>query len=368
MSGGVDLSVVIVSYNVAHLLPDCLESLFRECAAIEVEVFVVDNASTDGTVEMVRERFPKVSLRASQENLGFSAGNNMALPECSGRYVLLLNPDTSVHPGSVSTLMGYLDEHPTVGAVGPTLRLEDGRIQPECARNLPSLSNLFPWLLMLDKLEWQLRHHQRHRKDVVHPPRPTLCDRFTLLPWARDKTCEVECICGACMMFRREVVRQIGLLDESSPLFLDDIDYCRRIRKAGWAVHYVQESTVTHLWKQSTSQLKKAGDFYAMGCHAIWLYLRKHEGHGAPMAFSAMACLASPLRVLVSLAGLTLTRGPGRALWRRQLHMAMGLGRWAFRLPKAAPRFGFANEAQRGPLRLASRPASAGGRRPGHEL
>jgi len=346
MSGGVDLSVVIVSYNVAHLLDDCLKSLCRECAAMAAEVFVVDNASTDGTVELVRERYPQVRLRANRQNLGFSAGNNLVLPECRGRYIVLLNPDTVVHPGALRTLMRHLDEHPAVGAVGPTLCLEDGRIQPECARNLPRLSNLFSWLLLLDKVEWTLRYRRRRRKDVVHPPRGTLCDRFSLLPWARDQTCEVECICGACMMFRREVIQQIGLLDESSPLFLDDIDYCRRIRKAGWAIHYVAGATITHLWKQSTSQLKHAGHVYAMGCHAVWLYLRKHEGPGASMAFSAMACVASPLRVLASLAALALVRERRRVSWRRQLHMALGLGRWAFRVPKAAPRFGFASEAR----------------------
>lgn len=348
MPGNFDLSVVIVSHNVAHLLGDCLESLLRECTALQAEVFVVDSGSTDGTVELVRDRFPDVHLLVNRENIGFSAANNRALPECRGRYVVLLNPDTIVHPGGLRGLVRYLDEHPYVGAVGPTLRFAQGEIQPECARNLPTLSNLFPWLLLLDKLEWTFRYRGSYRKSVAPPYRGTIFDRFNLLSWSRDQTCEVECICGACMMVRREVVQQIGWLDEASPFYLDDIDYCRRIRDVGWAIHYVAGPTITHLWQQSSSRLERAGDFYAMACHALWLYLRKHEGPAVSMMFSAMACGASLLRVPICLVALLLAGQRRRMFWKYQLNMALGLGRWAFRLPKAAPSFGFPSQTRGG--------------------
>jgi GT2 family glycosyltransferase len=354
MSSGVELSVVIVSYNSARVLGACLESVYRECAGTEIEVFVVDNASTDGTVDLVRERFPAVDLRASDLNLGFSAGNNVVLGQCRGRYVVLLNPDTIVRPGAFGTLIRHLDEHPAVGAVGPALLLEDGELQWECARNLPRPGNLFQWLLLLDKVEWALRYRSRHVRKAValagaadgtlRAPRGTLCDGFCLLPWARDETAEVEMLCGACMMIRREIVERLGGLDESSPLFLDDVDYCRRIRDAGWALHFVPEAMITHLWRQSQASLRRAGDFYALGCHAVWLYLRKHHGRTASAAFALMACVAGPIRLVTSLAGLALTFGSRRPFWRRQLHMALGLARWSFRVPKTAPRFGFAGE------------------------
>ncbi len=336
-----DLSVVIVTYNVAHLLGACLESVFAECSSIRAEVFVVDSGSSDGTPGVVRSQFPDVRLRASSRNIGFSAGNNLAIPECRGRYILLLNPDTIVHPGAFRNLIAYMDKHSAVGAVGPTLRLGDSQIQPECARNLPKLGNLLPWLLLLDKIEWMLRFRQSTRATTLHPPGSTLMDGFCLLFWTRDQTCSVESICGACMMLRREAVQQIGLLDEASPLYLDDIDYCRRMRKAGWSIHYVTDATVTHFREQSSSQLRRAGDFYAMGCHAIWLYLRKHDGIATAMVFAAMACFASLIRLPICVFALALPGARVRTFWRRQLHMALGLSRWAFRLPKAPPRFGF---------------------------
>ena len=149
MSDNVALSVVIVTHNVAHLIGDCLASLARECASLAIEVYVVDSGSTDGTADLVRERFPEIRLRVSGENLGFSVANNLALPECRGRYIVLLNPDTIVHDGALRGLLRYLDEHPSAGAAGPTLRLQNGNIQPECARNLPKVGNLFSWLLLL---------------------------------------------------------------------------------------------------------------------------------------------------------------------------------------------------------------------------
>jgi GT2 family glycosyltransferase len=147
---------------------------------------------------------------------------------------------------------------------------------------------------------------------------------------------------------RREVVEGIGLLDEASPLYLDDIDYCRRIRDAGWQVHYVAEASITHFWKRSSSAFRREGDFYALGIHAIWLYLRKHDGSLAATIFCLMACFASPVRICVSSLGSIASKGEVRGFWKRQLNMAFGLTRWAFRIPKAPPRLGFAGEKSRG--------------------
>ena len=339
--GGIDLSVVVVTHNVAHLIENCLNSLYRDCAGLDIEVFVVDSASTDDSVALVRKGFPQATVIASPENIGFSASNNLAIPRCQGRYVLLLNPDTVVHPGAIRDLLRYLDEHPKVGAVGPTIRLGDGRIQADCARNLPKVSNLWPWLLLLDKLEWKLRFKEGTRPTHVNPPPGTFLDRFYLLSWARDTTCETESISGACMLIRREVVRQIGLLDETSPFYLDDIDYCRRIRSAGWPIHYVSGPTITHLWQQSSGQLNRKGAFYALLCHSIWLYLRKHDGPRAGAAFTAMVALAVLIRLPVSLLGRLLPGEPRKTFWAYQWSMTLGLAKWCFRYPKAPPDLGF---------------------------
>src|SRR5690606_23708835 len=123
--------------------------------------------------------------------------------------------------------------------------------------------------------------------------------------------------------------------------YLDDIDFCRRIRRAGWEIHFVADASITHLWRQSTGQLRREGDFYAMGCHSIWLYLRKHDGRLAGALFALAAALAGPARLLIYSPAATLPGWIGMAA-RRQWFMALALTRWAFRVPKVPPRFAFA--------------------------
>lgn len=345
MAGLVELSIIIVTHNVADLIANCLQSVFRECGGIKAEVVVVDSGSADRTVATVQESFPEVKLYASPRNIGFSAANNLALAECTGRYIMLLNPDTIVKPGALRRLIFHLEQHPQVGAVGPRLLLGDGRIQPECARNLPKLRNMLPWLLLLDKLEWKIRYRGNCVESRSHPPAGGIFDNFLLLFWDRTQSCEVECIAGACMLLRAEVVCQIGLLDEAAPLYLDDIDYCRRIRGAGWSIHYVSEADIVHLWKQSSLPLRRTGDLYAMVCHSIWLYIRKHEGRWSASLFSVEVGVACLIRLPLSIVGRWLPGDSRRRFWRYQLEMVLGLCRWLARFPKIAPDFGFANEA-----------------------
>jgi GT2 family glycosyltransferase len=336
----IELSVIIVSHNSSGSICDCLEALRSELRRTSHEVFVVDAASSDATVSLVQQRYPGVRLIACASNVGFSAGNNLALQRCRGRYVLLLNPDTVPGRGSLRALVTHLENNPSVGIVGPRLVLPNGEVQPECARNLPRLGNLLSWLLLLDKVEWALRFGRRHRSARVSPPPGTLLDRFCLLSWERAATCSVESVCGAAMMIRREVVEEVGLLDATSALYLDDIDYCRRSLDAGFRIDYVAGARITHLWKQSSSPRRREGDFYALGCHAIWLYLRKHEGRIHAALYALMAAGAALLRLLIAIPASLVLGG----FWIRQRAMAIGLARWALRLPRRPPRFGFANE------------------------
>lgn len=337
----IDLSVVIVTYNAQHLIGACLDSLQRDCIGITSEVFVVDNGSGDGTVALLRQAYPWVRLIEAGANLGFSAGNNRALALCAGQAVMLLNPDTVVHTGAVPTLLAHLARHADVGAVGPQLRLADGSIQHECARRLPAPGNLWPWLLLLDKLAFKLRAGRPlPTSDLA--PEGRWYDHFNLLAWPRDRACAVQSICGACMLLRRSALQQVGLLDEASAMYLDDIDYCRRVLNAGWAIHYQPASVITHLWQQS-SHPQRAGDHYALGCHAIWLYLGKHHGAAAAHGFAATAALAALLRWPAA-ALLALLPGAGHAERVRRLRMSQGLAGWALRWHKRAPRFGFVGE------------------------
>ena len=335
-----DISVVIVNYNVADLLRNCLLSLQKSCNRLNLQVIVVDNASADESLAMLRRDFGWVTLLASEVNLGFSAGNNLALPHCRGKTVLLLNPDTQVQPNTLVDLFEYLAKHPEVGAVGPSVHLPDGAIQAECARNLPALDNLLPWSFQLDKLAEILGSRfglaDASLADLRQHPLFYL-DRLNLLLWNREETCEVECLSGACMLIKSEVVQQIGPLDTSCPLYLDDIDYCCRIRKAGWQLHYLAGPRITHFWQKSTSQIKRQADLYAMSCHAHWLYLRKHGSTLQAKTFVAFALAAFPVRGAISALG-SVASGGG-AFWRRQLAMAWAMGRWAIR-PKKTPDLG----------------------------
>ena len=339
-----DLSVIIVSYNVERLLADCLHSVARELEGVRHEVFVVDSASSDGTVALVREAFPSVRLIVSAENIGFSAGNNLALPHCRGRKVVLLNPDTIVHPGGLRRLMESLDADRRLGAAGPRLLLADGSIQPESARRLPTAANLICWLFLLDKLEWKLRFGGGSRHSVRNPPDATLFDQFYLWSWKRDVSCEVDSISGACVMLRRDVLAEIGTLDEASPLYLDDIDLCRRIRNAGWRIRYCEDARVSHLWQKSSSQLRREADLYELVCHSTWLYLRKHEGRASALLFAATAAVAGVIRVAASMLALPFMPDSTRQACRRQIAMSAALLRWGTRIPKSPPRFGFACE------------------------
>ncbi len=352
-----DLSVVIVTYNAKSLIDDCLTSLRTACEGLTAEVFVVDSASRDGTARHVREHHPHVHVIESPHNLGFSAGNNAALPKCRGRFVALLNPDTIVEPDAMRRLISELEANPHLGAVGPRLILADGSTQLEVARPLPTLANIWPWLALIDKLHHAVRDRGARTPCDAPPPRPRLLDGYYLLGWERDRTCDIPCLSGACMVIRGEAARHVGPLDEASPMYLDDIDYCKRLGDAGWTLRYVHEARVTHLWGASTAPLRRQGDFYALVCHALYLYFRKHRGRAAAAAYALLALAAAVFRAPVCLAMSRLAKEPARAEWRRRLALTAGLFRWAARLRKRAPRFGFKYEADEAAASAAKRRA-----------
>lgn len=251
-----DLSVVVVSWNTRDLLIPCLAAIGPGAAPYTVETILVDNASSDGSVEMVRERFPEVRVIANAENRGFTRANNQALAIARGRFLLLLNPDTEARPGSLATLARYLEEHSEVGACGPRLIFPDGRLQPN-GRRLPSFWREFLAASGLRRLN------------------PAAFE--SRLEWGRkdfSRTVEVEEVSGACLMTRREVVEQVGTLDERLFMFYEEIDWCARMKAAGWKIAYVAEAEVVHHMAQSVN---KAGfavfrSFY----ESQYRYYRKH--------------------------------------------------------------------------------------------
>ena len=237
-----DLSIVIVSFQVRELLDRCLNSLLNLKSSLSLQVFVVDNASTDGTVAWVRERFSWVDLIANSDNRGFAAANNQALRQASGRYIMLLNPDTVIpaaQPNALEKLVTFMDGHPRAGACGPMLRYGDGSLQHSAFR-FPSLAqiyfDLFPtnWRLLESRL------NGRYPRTLYEAGRPF----------------QVDHPLGAAFLLRREAAEGVGWLDERFFIYAEEIDWAWRLRGSGWEIWCVPSAEIIHYEGQSTRQFR----------------------------------------------------------------------------------------------------------------
>ncbi len=259
MPGTLDLSVVIVSWNVRKLLQECLESIFRLPATEQPrKVFVVDNASMDGTAAMVRERFPQVQLIANSDNRGFAGANNQAMQASEGLPVLLLNPDTLVPPGAFPRMLQALTDHPRAGIVGPKLLNADGSLQPS-VRRLPT-----PTVLVAIALKFS------HWWPSFPPLRRYMAVEL-------DYTAEqpVGQVMGAAFLIRTDVIRQIGLMDDGFHIWFEEVDYCKRAADAGWETWFVPSAAITHLGGGSFNQLPSLAK-QRVWAASVLRYSRKH--------------------------------------------------------------------------------------------
>ena len=254
------LSVIIVSYNVKHYLEQCLLSLKRAVEGIETEVFVVDNHSRDGSVEYLSDRFPDVNFIASNHNLGFSRANNVAIRQCVGEYVLLLNPDTIVAESTVADVLNFMDGHPKAGGVGVKMLKTDGMVAMESRRGLPTPMTSFYKMSGLCA-----RYPESRRFGHYY---------MSYLPW--DKPAQIEVISGAFFMLRHDALDKTGLLDEDFFMYGEDIDLSYRLLKAGYENWYVP-SPILHYKGESTqrSSFRYVHVFY----EAMLIFFRKHYGH-----------------------------------------------------------------------------------------
>jgi GT2 family glycosyltransferase len=304
-----ELSIVIVNWNTRRLLLECLDSIARHPASRRSEIWVVDNGSTDGSIEAVRARHPLVRLIANSENIGFAAANNQAIAASRGRYVLLLNSDTAVLPGALDGLCEYLDAHQRVGAVGSRLLNADGSTQRSCWRGYPGLLSAIVESFYL----WRLM------PSVVAPTEVAVGDHLT--------SQSVDHLLGACILVRRIVVERVGALDACYFLFLEDTDWCRRIRMAGWQIMYLPESRVVHLGQQSMRQCptRTLPASYASLC----MFVRRGGGSWlTPRLLLLKSILALNVLLRLGLWSLRFVRQP--VLSRRML---AGYARVLCRLP-----------------------------------
>ena len=253
-----DLSIIIVNYNTKELLCQTLESVFRNHPKYRFEVFVVDNHSTDGSCEMVREMFPQVLLIENDENEGFSRANNQAIKVSQGRYVLLLNSDTIVLADALDTMLEFLEDNPSIGAVGCKVVLPNGKLDLACRRSFPTPMNALFQALGLSRLF----------------PKNPLFAQYNLTHLDEDKTYPVDCLVGAFMMVRRETIEQVGLLDENFFMYGEDIDWCYRIKQAGWEIYYHPGAKIIH-YKGASSEKRKYRMIYEFH-RAMLIFYTKH--------------------------------------------------------------------------------------------
>lgn len=304
-----DVAIAIVNYKVRDLLRKCLASVYASQGDFSFEVCVVDNASADGSVEMVASEFPQANLVSSEENLGVPGGYNLAwrsfgswTPSASdspadgswsppARYALMLNPDTELPPTALGEMVSFMDDHAEIGAAGPKLVLPDGRLDLACRRSFPTPEIIVYRVAQLSKLFPQSRRFGRYNLTYLDP----------------DEVTEVDSVVGAFMLARAEAVAQVGLLDEQFFMYAEDLDWAKRIKDAGWKVVYNPKVTVYHVKRASSRQAPRRTKLEFE--RASLRFYRKHYRASTPFWLNGL--------ILAALA----VRG-GRGLWPEILGQA----------------------------------------------
>ena len=282
-----DLAIIIVNYNTSALLRDCLRSVYASKGDFSMRVCVVDNASNDDSVAMVKREFPNVDLIASNINAGYPAGNNLGLrhvgfgnasaPTDTPRYALLLNPDTVLPPTALNDMLIFMDKHANCGVAGPKLVRQDGSLDLACRRSFPTPEVSFYRMVGLSKLFPKSRRFGQYNLTYLSP----------------DVETEVDSVVGAFMLVRGEAIQQVGLLDETFFMYGEDLDWAFRIKQAGWHVRYNPAVTVLHYKEASSKHNDKARDeFY----RAMAIFYRKHYAASTPLAMHVLVLGGITLR------------------------------------------------------------------------
>jgi len=281
------LSICIVSWNVAGLLEKCMDSIYRNPPAASFEVIITDNDSKDGSADLIKTKYPQASVIENKTNVGFSAGNNKAIKAGTGEYVLILNPDTEVLPGSLNKLIEFLDKNPDAAIVAPKLLNPDGSLQRSCM-GFPTLGAMAMRQLFIEQL-WRGNPYSK---------------KYLMTDFNYERVSEVDQPMGACLMVRRDVLDRVGTFDEHSFMFFDEVDLCFRIKKAGLKIFFTPEAQVIH---HGGSSIKKWG-VLNLGRH--WsrsrnYYFKKHYGQAALAALYFFDLLRALIFLMIGAAIIT---------------------------------------------------------------
>ena len=277
-----DISIVIVNYNVKHFLEQCLHSVEKALQNLQSEVFVVDNNSVDGSAQLITEKFPNVTFIQNTENVGFSKANNQAIRQAKGKYVLLLNPDTVVEEDTFEKVLSFMHAHPDAGGLGVKMIDGKGVFLPESKRGLPT-----PWVAFY-KMFGLSRLFPRSRK----------LGKYHLSFLDKDEVHEIDVLAGAFMLLRKSVLDKIGLLDESFFMYGEDIDLSYRIQKGGYKNYYYPETTIIHYKGESTK--KGSLNYVKVFYNAMIIFARKHFSGSKAGVFAFLIHLAIYFRALLS--------------------------------------------------------------------
>lgn len=311
MSESVTVSVVIVSWNAKAFLAQCLASLTERACAYPMEVIVVDNASSDGSAEMVEREFPQVRLIRSESNLGFARGNNRGIRESRGQYICLINSDVEVRPDCITRLVNYCEAHPEVGMVGPRIMGGDGKLQRSC-RGFPTVWNMFCRALALDAIF----------------PRCRWFGGYLLPYWDHNAERPVDILSGCFWTVRRTALESVGLLDESFFMYGEDMDWCKRFWAKGWPLVFVPDAEAVHYGGASSAGAPVR--FFIEKQRADLQYWRKHHSWVARQCYFGVAFVYHSLRVVGYALAWLASRG-GAVEWRFKMARSVRCLSWMLR-------------------------------------
>ena len=319
----VDLSIIIVNWNSLQFLRQCLRTVVAQQHGLQLEVIVIDNASYDGSAEMLADEFPQVRFVQGAENIGFARANNAAFAVSTGRVILFLNPDTEVLGDAVARMLALLDTRADAGAVGCRLLNTDGSLQTSCVQPFPTILNqLFDSELLrrwFPRAEWWGMR--------------ALLDRH-------GGAVSVEVISGACLMVSRIAFERVGRFSENYFMYAEDLDLCFKLHKAGFHNYYLGDASVVHHGGQSTSAKSENQFGNVLMRESVFRYLRRHRGHTYAGAYRLAIAGAAVVRIGILAAVWLLTAGQwsrfslenGLRKWRKVLRWSLGGERWAANL------------------------------------
>jgi len=306
-----DVSIIIVNWNTRELLLDCLKSIYHTAAGLDIEVIVVDNGSHDRSSQAVKEGFPQAKLIQNSENKGFARANNQALSNATGRYALLLNSDAKLTDGALTELVNFMDKTPKAGIAACQYINQDGSKQ-NSFDSFPSLATE-----LLNKTLLKTLFPQKYPSKKKDYPEPM----------------EVDSVIGACMIVRKEAIKQVGILDEDYFFFIEETDWCFRMHKAGWKVYHLPEIKVYHL--QGQSKEKNPSKAWIEYYRSSYTFFKKNRSASSYYTLRILRVGKLIINLLLVLLGLLATLGLDKGL-RRRFRIYRDLLLWHLKLCPAS--------------------------------